>query len=100
MKISDVRTMRLVGPLPHGGGGSNVTRSKGVLQIDTDQGEYVLGEVEDFMWVSEAVDYLRAWLVGRSPFDIRPFLSEMIYGTLPPHPSIRKFVPDRFAGTF
>jgi galactonate dehydratase len=100
MKISDVRTMRLVGPLPHGGGGSKGTRSKVVVRVDTDQGLYGLGEVEDFMGVREAIAYAKAWLVGRSPFDVRPFVSEMVYGTLPPHPPVREFVHERFAETF
>ena len=99
MKISDVRTLRLVGPLPHGGGGSKGTRSKVVVRVDTDQGVYGLGEVEDFMGVREAIAYMKAWLVGRSLFNV-PFLSEMVYGTLPPHPPVRKCNNKRFAGTF
>jgi galactonate dehydratase len=85
--------------MPHGGGGKPGVRSKIVVRVDTDHGLYGLGEVDDFIGVREALGYLKAWLVGRNPLDVRPFFSEMLYGTLPPHPDIRKCDERSFANT-
>jgi galactonate dehydratase len=86
MKITDIRSMRLVGPLCHGQGGStDETCSKIVLRVDTDAGIHGLGELEDFMGVAEGVAYMREYFHGRDPMAIRSLVSELLYGTLPPH---------------
>ena len=85
MKITDVRSMRLSGPRPHSVGGAESTIGKWIVRVDTDAGIHGLGEAEDFMGVGEAIAHLKPHLVGRSPFQIRPLVSEILYGTLPPH---------------
>ena len=52
MKITDIRLMRLRGPLVHGQGGeTGGTIGKVVVRVDTDAGVYGLGEADDFMGV-------------------------------------------------
>ena len=85
MKITDIRTMRLIGPRMHMVGGGVGTTTKMLVRVDTDSGVYGLGEVQDFMGVREAVEYVRGCLLGRDPFAGQPHLHEMLYGTLPPH---------------
>jgi len=87
LKITDVRHLTLTGPRVHSVGGSAGTISKVIVRIDTDAGIYGLGEAENFMGVREALQLLRNCLIGRSPLTVRPFFSEMIYGTLPPYPA-------------
>src|SRR3954462_5806301 len=101
MKITSVRSLRLFGPRIHGVGGKPATKGKIIVRIDTDAGTYGLGECEDFMGVREALAYLGSNLMGRDPLTIRPYVSEMMYGTLPPHPKIVQladgsFRPGRF----
>src|SRR5690349_15354063 len=91
MKITNIRTLRLRGPRPHSVGGKTGEVTRLIVRVDTDSGEYGLGEVMDFMGVVEAIDYIRACLTGRSPFDVRPAVSEMVYGTLPPHPTNARY---------
>lgn len=86
MKITNLRHMRLLGPRVHSLGGTPGVIGKIIVRVDTDAGTYGLGEAEDFMGVREALDFLRTYLIGRDPLAIRPFFSEMLYGTLPPHP--------------
>src|SRR5436853_6976792 len=43
------------------------------------------------MGVREGIEYIRAILIGRSPFDVRPLASEIMYGTLPPHPEQSRY---------
>ena len=100
MRITDLRCMRLLGPRPHGGGGKPGTFSKLLVRIDTDEGSYGLGEAENMMGVREGIEYLRAWLIGRDPMAVRPFFSEMLYGTVPPHPRFRVYDPIRFEKTY
>lgn len=85
MKITDIRTMRLAGPRVHSVGGEESTNSKIIIRIDTDAEIYGLGEADNFMGVREAMDYIRARLLDRNPFDIKRFRIEMFYGALPPH---------------
>ena len=85
MKVTQVRSMLLTGPLVHGVGGGHGTSNKLVVRVDTDEGVYGLGETDYFMGVREAIEHIGTRLVGRDPLQIRPFLSEIIYGTLPPH---------------
>src|SRR5579863_7038920 len=90
MKITNIRSMRLWGPLNHGQGGQKETIGKIILRIDTDSGLYGLGEVDDFLGVREGVAYLRQYLLGRDPMEINPIVSEALYGSLPPHHSKAK----------
>ena len=85
MKITDVRTMLLLGPDPHGVGG--VERSWHVLfvRVDTDAGVYGLGEAGNFMGDRQAIAYARDWLIGRDPLAINPFVRAMLSGGLPPY---------------
>lgn len=86
MKITDVRTMRLWGPRVHGVGGETGSFiAKVIVRVDTDAGIYGLGEVDDFMGVREAIAYIREYFRGRDPMAINPIVSELWYGTLPPH---------------
>lgn len=88
MKITDVRMMRLWGPLSHGqGGGTEEMIAKVLIRVDTDAGIYGLGEADDFMGVRQGVDYIREYMRGRDPLDVVPIVSELFYGSLPPfHP--------------
>ncbi|MEP6536498.1 MAG: mandelate racemase/muconate lactonizing enzyme family protein [Bryobacteraceae bacterium] len=96
MKITNIRTLRLRGPRPHSVGGKEGEVTRLILRVDTDAGIYGLGESQDFMGVLEAVDYIRACLTGRSPFDVRPAVSDMLYGTLPPHHSNAQYDGRKF----
>ncbi len=97
MKVTNLRSMRLEGPLPHSVGGKQGQTTRLIVRLDTDTGLYGLGEAQDFMGVHEALDYIKACLVGRNPFDVGPFLSEMLYGTLPPHPPNAQYDGQTFA---
>jgi len=85
MKITDVRTMRLAGPDPHGVGGQARTWTIELVRVDTDAGIHGLGEAGAFMGDREAIAYCRDWLVGRDPLAVRPFVRAMLYGGLPPY---------------
>jgi galactonate dehydratase len=84
MRVTDVRTMLLDGPDPHGVGG--VARSWKIMlvRIDTDAGIYGLGEAGTMIGVDEAIGYARDRLVGKDPLAIRPFVRLMLSGGLPP----------------
>ena len=105
MKITDVRSLYLEGPRNHmPGGGAGVAR-KLVVRVETDEGAYGLGEASYFtaspMGIRDAVEYIRMMLIGKDPLAIRPALSEIMYGTLPPHPrSRRESPPDAPPGLF
>src|SRR5690242_6687915 len=87
MKITDIRMLRLWGPLNHGQGGSTDEKiAKVLIRVDTDAGVYGLGEADDFMGVRDGVEYMADYFRGRDPLAINPIVSEMMYGTLPPHP--------------
>jgi L-alanine-DL-glutamate epimerase-like enolase superfamily enzyme len=85
MKITDIRTMLLLGPDPHGVGG--VERSWHVLfvRVDTDAGVYGLGEAGNMMGDRQAIAYARDWLIGKDPLAINPFVRAMLSGGLPPY---------------
>ena len=85
MKITDIRTMRLLGPRVHSVGGTESRIGKVIVRVDTDKGLYGLGEAEDFIGVREGIEYIRACLTGRDPLNVRPLVSEILYGSLPPH---------------
>ena len=97
MKITDIRSLYLEGPRLHTvGGGEGVAREL-VVRVDTDEGAYGLGEASYFtaspMGIRDAIDYIRMMLIGMDPLAIRPALSEVMYGTLPPHPRSRRESP-------
>lgn len=86
MKITDIRTMRLIGPLCHGqGGGTGDMIAKVIVRVDSDAGIYGLGEVDDFMGVRQGIAYMREYFRGRDPFAVNAIVSELLYGTLSPH---------------
>ncbi len=86
MKITDIRTMKLWGPLLHGQGGETGSSfSKTIIRVDTDAGIYGLGEAEHFMGVRDAIAYMKGYFVGRDPFEVNAIVSEMLFATLPPH---------------
>lgn len=87
MKITRLRSLRLLGPRVHSLGGKPGLKGKILVRIDTDAGVHGLGEAEDFLGVREALAWLEGYLVGRDPLAVRPFLSEMLHGTMPPHPA-------------
>ncbi len=86
MKITDIRSMRLFGPLVHGQGGETGEIGKLVIRIDTDAGIYGLGEADDFMGVRDAIRYMAEYFRGRDPFDANALIAEFMWATLPPHP--------------
>jgi len=93
MRISDVRTMRLRGPDPHGIGGEGRTVEFLYVLIDTDAGLHGIGEAPAFPGVEEVVHGWRPWLLGRDPLAVRPLARALLYGALPadgalPAPSI------------
>ena len=90
MKITDIRTMVLVGPDAHGIGGKSRDWHVLIVRIDTDEGIYGLGEAAHFQRQTIGVRRLiegtmKQYLVGKSPFAIRPFVTDMFFGGLPPH---------------
>lgn len=84
MKVTNIRTLHLAGPDQHGLGGAFRTWNILLVRIDTDAGIYGLGEAPYIMGVHEAIDYIKEYLVGKNPFDIRPLTTAMLYGMLPP----------------
>ena len=85
MKITDVRTMRLTGPDPHGVGGVARSWTIELVRVDTDSGIYGLGESGSFMGDKEGIAYCREWLLGKDPLAIGPFVRAMLVGGLPPY---------------
>lgn len=100
MKITGIRTMLLRGPRPHSVGAKVEEVTRLVVRVDSDAGIDGLGEAQDFMGVREAIDYIGACVAGRSPFEVRPMVSEMLYGTLPPHPSHAHYEGRQFKSTY
>ena len=85
MKITDVRTAKLVGPDSHGVGGKARNVSFVLVRVDTDEGLYGIGEAEAFMGVREAIAHIRDRLIGKDPLSIRAAVTEVLYGGKPPH---------------
>ena len=85
MRITDIRSMVLRGPDRHGIGGAAREWSVVIVRVDTDAGIYGLGEALNYMGVREALAYIKGRLVGRSPLDAGPIVTDLIYGGLPPH---------------
>src|SRR3989304_8078059 len=85
MKITDVRTMLLDGPDPHGVGGIERSWQVLLVRIDTNAGIYGLGESGHMGGDREMIAYAREWLIGRDPLAINPFVRAMLYGGPPPH---------------
>ena len=85
MRITDIRTMLLSGPDPHGVGGGFRTWTMLLVRVDTDEGIYGLGEAGDMLGTREAIGWIRRRLIGRDPLAVRPIVSELLYGGMPPH---------------
>jgi len=93
VRVTDVRTMRLLGPDPHGIGGRSRTYEFLFVRIDTDAGVTGTGEAAAFPGVEDEIRRCREWLLGRDPFEMRPIVRALMYGALPadgnlPAPSI------------
>ncbi len=100
MRITDIRTLLLHGPRPHSVGGVPGEVTRFLVRVDTDAGIYGLGEAQDFLGTREAIDYIRSILIGRNPLDVRPAVSEIVYGTLPPHPPNARYQGRKFPSYF
>ena len=85
MKITDIRTAKLTGPDSHGVGGKARNVNFLRVRVDTDEGLYGIGEAEAVMGVREASAHIRDKLVGRDPMNVRPAVTEVLYGGKPPH---------------
>ena len=85
MKITDIRTMKLTGPDSHGVGGRARSVSYLLVRVDTDEGVFGIGEAEVFMGVRGAIAHIRDRLVGKDPMNIRPAVTDVLYGGKPPH---------------
>jgi L-alanine-DL-glutamate epimerase-like enolase superfamily enzyme len=83
MKVTDVRSMRLEGPDPHGIGGQPRTYSFLLVRVETDAGVHGIGEAADLAGVRTILEQCRDWLVGRDPLSIGPFVRGFLYGALP-----------------
>jgi L-alanine-DL-glutamate epimerase-like enolase superfamily enzyme len=77
--------MRLWGPLHHAVGAEKTMIAKIIVRVDTDAGLFGLGEVDDFQGVRQALAYMKHYFAGRDPFAANAIISEMLYGSLPPH---------------
>ncbi len=84
MRITDVRTMLLEGPDPHGVGGIERIWGVRIVRVDTDAGIYGLGEAGNMFGDGQGIAYAREWLIGRDPLTVRPFVRAMLSGGLPP----------------
>jgi galactonate dehydratase len=100
MKITDIRTVRLVGPLLHGVGGVAGQITKVLVRVDTDAGVCGLGEADDFFGVRDAVEFIRSCLIGQNPLDIQPAVSRVLYGNLPPHAHGSQFETNNRPGSY
>ncbi|HEV8534615.1 MAG TPA: mandelate racemase/muconate lactonizing enzyme family protein [Candidatus Limnocylindria bacterium] len=85
--------MVLAGTDPHGIGGESRTWKLIIVRVDTDEGLYGLGEAPhiqvSLVGVRDAINAIRDRIVGRDVRDIKPIVSEVLWGALPPHrPSI------------
>lgn len=79
--------MRLWGPRIHALGGERESKiGKIIVRVDTDEGIYGLGEAEDFMGVREGIAYIREYFKGHDPFQTNAIVSELLFGTVAPHP--------------
>lgn len=87
MNITDIRSMRLWGPRIHGVGGGRAEIAKVIVRVDTDAGIYGLGEVDDFMGVRQGIAYMREFFRGRDAFASQAMVSQLLYGTVAPHPA-------------
>jgi len=86
MKITDIRTMRLWGPRIHGvGGETGGMASRLIVRVDTDEGIYGLGELDDLFGVRDGIAYIREYFRGRDPFQVNAIVSELLYATLAPY---------------
>jgi len=85
--------MVLAGPDPHGIGGEARIWKLIIVRVDSDEGLYGLGEAPHIqlspVGVREAIAAIRDRVVGRDIRDVKPIVSEILWGARPPHrPSI------------
>ena len=86
MKITSIRMMRLRGPREHGvGGESDAKITKVIIRVDADNGQFGLGECDNFMGIRKGIEYLDAYFTGRDVFAVNAIVSETLYGTAAPH---------------
>jgi len=84
MEISEIESMRLVGPREHVLGGGSGTISKTIVRVEADDGTYGLGEAEDWVGIEDSIQYISGVLEGRDPMAVKPHVSEIVFRTLPP----------------
>ena len=77
--------MKVTGPDSHGVGGKARDVSFLLVRVDTDAGVYGIGEAEVFMGVKEGIEHIKGRLIGRDPLNIRPSVTDILYGAKPPH---------------
>lgn len=83
MKVTKIRWMRIEGLDEHGFGGQPRVSGVLIVRVDTDEGIYGLGEVQDFLGVRDAIDNIREVLIGADPLAVQPFVTAMLYGRMP-----------------
>ena len=83
MKVTRIRWMRIEGLDEHGFGGQPRVSGVIVVRVDTDEGIYGLGEMQDFLGVRDALDNIRRVLIGADPLAVQPFVTAMLYGRMP-----------------
>jgi len=79
MEISEIESMRLVGPREHVLGGGSGTISKTIVRVEADDGTYGLGEAEDWVGIEDSIQYISGVLEGRDPMAVRPHVSEIVF---------------------
>lgn len=84
MKIKDIHTMKLTGPDPHGLGGEPRDWSVIIVKVIGEDGSYGLGEAPNIPGIGDGLAVLKEYLIGRDALAINPFVTEMLYGKLPP----------------
>lgn len=84
MKIKDIRWMSLTGPDPHGLGGQPRPITLVIVKVETNDGRYGLGEAPWIPGIESGLTFIKEHLIGEDPLRIRPFVSEVLYGKLPP----------------
>lgn len=84
--------MRLRGPRNHGVGGEADTKiTKIIVRVEAENGQFGLGECDDFMGVQRGIEYMDAYFTGRDVFATNAIVSEMLYGSADPHAETARF---------
>lgn len=89
LRITNIRSLVLSGPDAHGIGGKSRNWKMIIVRVDTSEGLYGLGEAPHIqvspVGVRESIAAIRKRIVGRDVTDIRPIVSEILWGAVPPH---------------